>query len=440
MSAPPLSGVVVGSGVGAYVRLLRYPPARHPFLAALVARLPIAMAPLGILLLVQHERGAYSTAGFVTGAFALGSAVGMPLWGRLMDRYGQIPVLLPTALGSSALLAALAGATVWGASTGLLLLAALLAGITFPPMSPAMRAAWRVILPDANARRVAFALDATSVELIFVGGPLLLSVLLGLTVPVVPLLITAALMATGAVAYCRTEAARRSRPHPAAPAPPTPAGHPRIRSIDRWRASVVGATGVGVMLFVILMLSVGFGQLDTSMAATAGQLLGGTENVGLLFAAIAGGSTVGGLVYGSRAWAVTERRAIPTLLGLFAVLLAVMALLTRLPDPSLWAVFGLLAITGATIAPTLILQQSLLDRLAPSHRLNEAQALLSAATTTGGAAGTALAGLLIDYQGLSWSFGGAAAGVGLAAGIAALSQRRWQGADEPTESSVADSD
>jgi predicted MFS family arabinose efflux permease len=183
---------------------------------------------------------------------------------------------------------------------------------------------------------------------------------------------------------------------------------------------------VGALLFVILMLSVGFGQLDTSMAATSEQLLGGTQNVGLLFAAIAGGSTVGGLVFGARAWPVTERRAIPTLLLLFSVLLAGMALLTGLRDPSLWAVFGLLTVTGATIAPTLILQQSLLDQLAPAHRLNEAQALLSAATTTGGAAGTALAGVLIDYQGLSWSFGGAALGVGVAAVLAIVSQRQWR--------------
>ena len=66
------------------------------------------MAPLGILLLIEHDRGAYAIAGLVTGAYALGSAAGTPLWGRLMDRFGQVPVLLPTSLGSATLLAALA--------------------------------------------------------------------------------------------------------------------------------------------------------------------------------------------------------------------------------------------------------------------------------------------------------------------------------------------
>lgn len=421
-----MPGVEVGNGIRAYLRLLSHGPAGRPFLAALIARLPLAMAPLGMLLLVQNERGAYAVAGIVTGAFAVGCAGGTPVWGRLMDRLGQIRVLLPTSLASAALLAALAVATVSHAPTAVLVLLSVSAGLTFPPMSPAMRAAWRVILPNPDSRRVAFALDATAIEMIFVGGPLLLSILLAVTAPIVPLLVTAGLMAAGGIAYCRTEAARRSRPIRTAPVPssdldPAMAAGPV-------RRTAVTAAGVGALLFVMLMLSVGFGQLDTSMAATAGKLLGGTEHVGLLFAAIAGGSTVGGLVFGSRTWPFDERRAVPTLLAVFAVLLSVMALLMSLPHASLWMVFPLLFVTGCTIAPTLIMQQSLLDHLSPSDRLNEAQAFLSASNTTGAAAGTALAGVLIDFHGLAWSFGGAAIGAAAASVIALVSQAHWRAA------------
>ena len=417
--------VVIGSGAGAYLRLLRHGPAGRPFIAALIARLPISMAPLGILLLVQHERDAYSTAGFVTGAFAIGSAAGTPIWGRLMDRMGQTRVLLPTSLISAALLSSVALATVWEAATAMLVALAALAGLSYPPMSPAMRAAWRVIFPDDSSRRVAFALDATSIELIFVGGPLLLSALLAFTPPVVPLLVTAGLMAGGGVAYCRTDAARRSGPLRAKPATATPTG-PSVRT--EGPRSAVTVAGVATLLLVMLALSIGFGQLDTSMAGMAGKLLGGTSQVGLLFAAIAGGSTIGGLVFGARHWPFDERRAVPALLTLFALLLAVMATLMALPAVSLWFVYPVLVVTGITIAPTLIMQQSLLDHLSPSHRLNEAQAFLSASNTTGAAAGTALAGLLIDFQGLGWSFGGAAIAAALAALIAAVSQSQWRSA------------
>ena len=416
------TGPQLGDGLGAYIRLLRYGPAGRPFIAAFLARLPISMAPLGILLLIEHDRGAYAVAGLVTGAYALGSAAGTPLWGRLMDRFGQVPVLLPTSLGSAALLATLAVSTVTGAPTAVLLVCSAAAGLTYPPISPAIRSAYRIILPDPAARRVAFALDATSVELLFVGGPLLLSVLLALTPPVAPLLVTAGFMAGGGVAYCRTDAARRWRPDS------PELGRPRHRDVGR--RSAVTAPGVAAVLAVMLTLSIGFGQLDTSMAATAGERLGGTDKVGLLFAAIAGGSTVGGLAFGSRRWPFDERRAVAVLLGLFAVFLSAMAVLVSFPASPLWLMFPLLFLTGCTIAPTLIMQQSLLDQLSPAHRLNEAQAFLSAATTTGGAAGTAIAGFVIDGWGLSAAFAGAAVGAALAAAIALASQAHWRGALE----------
>ena len=454
MNRPEIGGAVIGSGLRAYLRLLRYGPAARPFLAALVARLPMVMAPLGILLLVQNDRGAYSLAGFVTGAYAVGCAAGTPLWGRLMDRFGQPTVLLPTSLASSAMLVALALATVSGAGTAVLVTLAAGTGLAYPPISPALRTAWRVIFADPASRRVAFALDATSVELIFVGGPLLLSVLLAVTAPVIPLLVTAALMSGGGVAYCLTRAARNSiplRPTAGEPAPlPSrgtglsvpggPAGEDGIggeteatsghASAPSSGRTAVTATGVGALLLVMLALSVGFGQLDTSMAATAGALLGGTEHVGLLFAAIAGGSTVGGLAFGARSWPFDERQAVPVLLTLFALLLGAMAVLMAIPHPSLWLVFPLLFVTGGTIAPTLIMQQSLLDHLAPAHQRNEAQAFLSASNTTGAAAGTAMAGLLIDFHGLGWSFAGAAIAAGIAAAVALVNRAHWQRATD----------
>lgn len=428
MPAPPPQ-VDLGRGLTSYLRLLGHPPARSPFLAILIGRLSIAMAPIGILLLIQGARGTYSLAGVVTGAYAVGSALGTPVWGRLMDRFGQVRVLVPTAAVSAALLAGLAFAGVGTAPPAVLVVLAVLAGVSYPPITPALRSAWRVIFLDQESRRVAFALDATSVELIFVGGPLLLSLLLAVTPPVVPLLVTAGTLAAGTLAYCRTDAARLSVPgRPALPAPGEHEGPGRAGG----RRSAVTAPGVVALLLVMATLSVGFGQLDTSMAATAGVLLGDTDRVGLLFTAIAGGSAAGGLVYGARRWSFDERRAVPVLLTAFAVLLAAMAVLMTLPVVPLWALFPLLSCTGATIAPTLIMQQNLLDQLSPAHRLNEAQSFLSASNTTGAALGTALAGLVIDSQGLGSSYAGAAVFAAAAALVAVTSRRRWRAAADAT--------
>ena len=413
-------GVDLGTGLPAYGRFLRHGPAARPFVFAALARLTLAMVPLGILILVEQERHAYAIAGVVSGGYALGAAVGMPVWGRLMDRYGQVRVLLPTSLISAALLVGLAVATTGGAPDLALVAIAVGVGLSYPAISPALRSSFRIVLPDPQDRRVAFALDATSVELAFVCGPLLISALLLPAMPLLPLLVTAGLLAGGCLAYCATGVARRAT----ATVQRAAAGHDP-GSTGTVPRTALAASGVATVLVVMLMLSVGFGQLDTSMAATADRALGGTERVGILFAAIAGGSTVGGLAFGARHWPFDERRAVPFLLCLFGLFLALLASLLSAGTVNLLILLPVLFLTGLTIAPTLIMQQSLLDRLAPADRLNEAQAFLSASNTTGAAVGTAIAGIVIDVGGLSWSFGGAALGVLFAAGVAVLNQQRW---------------
>jgi MFS family permease len=415
-----LPEVQLGTGVRAYGRFLRHGPASRPFIFAALARLTLAMVPLGILILVEQERQAYAIAGVVAGAYAIGAAVGTPVWGRLMDRFGQVAVLLPTAVTSAALLVGLAFATRMGAPDEALTALAASVGLSYPAISPALRSSFRIVLPDPRARRVAFALDATSVELAFVCGPLLLSALLLPGIPLLPILVSAGLLAGGAIAYCGTGAARLARPAVQRAA----SGH-NTRATATGPRTALASAGVAAVLAVMLMLSVGFGQLDTSMAATSDRALGGTEQVGILFAAIAGGSTVGGLTFGARSWSFDERRAIPVLLALFGLFLAVLAGLLSVGAVNLLILLPVLFLTGLTIAPTLIMQQGLLDHLAPAHRLNEAQAFLSAATTTGAAVGTAIAGIVIDVAGLGWSFGGAALGALFAAGVAVINQSRW---------------
>ena len=265
-------GVDLGTGLGAYGRFLGHGPAARPFVFAALTRLTLAMVPLGILILVEHERHAYGIAGVVSGGYALGAAVGTPVWGRLMDRFGQVAVLVPTSVISAALLVGLALATTGGAPNLALIAIAAGVGLSYPAISPALRSSFRIVLPDPQDRRVAFALDATSVELAFVCGPLLLSALLLPGVPMLPLLVTAGLLAGGGLAYCATGVARRATGAVQRAA----AGHDP-KSTGPGPRTALAASGVAAVLVVMLMLSIGFGQLDTSMAATADRVLGGTR-------------------------------------------------------------------------------------------------------------------------------------------------------------------
>ena len=422
------------AGLRTYREVLGHGPAARPFAASVLARLPISMAPLAIVLLVSGRRGSYGLAGVVTGALALGAAVGAPVWGRAMDRVGQPPVAAGTAVASAAMLAALAVGTVTGLPAGALVGLAGLAGLAWPPMSAAMRAAWRVTLPDARRRRAGYALDAVSVESIFVGGPLLLSLLLVIAPPVVPLLVTAAVLAVGGVTYSGTRAARRApsvrtpaepvaaQPDPARPAPdPGAATGPAVRRTGTFRAP-----GLPAVFVVTAAMAVGFGQIDTSLAATAREVLGDPGRLGYLFAAIAGGSTLGGLAYGALRGAAGEHRRLPLTLGVFAAGLVPLAVLLSAGRPPLLALEPFLFLSGLAIAPSLIIGQNLVDALAPAGRVTEAQAWLSTATTTGSAAGTALAGVLVDSGGVGRALTGAVAAVAVAGATALGAQRTWR--------------
>lgn len=396
-----------------YFALLRDPVVARPFVASVVARIPIATAPLGLVLLVRTARGDYTLAGIVTGLFAVGLAVGSPLWGRAMDRLGQPRVLVPAASVSGLFLLLLTGATVWTAVPAVLLpVLAVLAGAAFPPLSPAMRSTWRVVVTSERGRRRGYALDAAAVETIFVGGPLLLSVLLLLGIAPLPLLVTVVLLVGGTLVYARSPGARRVRPQPVGAG-----GHGA-------GAALLHSRGFVLLLAVMSVMSVGFGILDVSMAGLAEHLLGSADRLGVLFAPIAGGSAIGGLLYGSRDWHSPDRRRLLVTLTLFGSLLFTVAFAAGEGVP-LVVLLVVLFFTGLFISPNLIAAQGLVDLLAPGHRLGEAQAWLSTAITAGAAVGNAVAGVLLDLAGARTALGVAATAVVTAAAVCLLAQRTW---------------
>ena len=73
--------------MSAYLDILRHGRVGVLLLAALVARLPIGINGLAVVLFLREETGSFSIAGAVAGGLALGVGVGAPLLGRLVDRF-----------------------------------------------------------------------------------------------------------------------------------------------------------------------------------------------------------------------------------------------------------------------------------------------------------------------------------------------------------------
>src|SRR4051794_21580628 len=99
-------------------RLLRDRLARRQGIAGLVAQLTQAAAGLGIILVVREAGGSLSLAGASAGAFLIATGAARPVQGRLMDRHGPPPVLIPCALLH---LAGIAGLIGWDPGRGRLL-------------------------------------------------------------------------------------------------------------------------------------------------------------------------------------------------------------------------------------------------------------------------------------------------------------------------------
>src|SRR3954466_1493603 len=93
-----------------YAEIFRAPGAKGFAAAGFIARLPIAMAPIGIVAMLSQTRGEYWLAGAVSATFALTNAVVSPQISRLVDRHGQSAVVTPATIVSIAAFLALIGA------------------------------------------------------------------------------------------------------------------------------------------------------------------------------------------------------------------------------------------------------------------------------------------------------------------------------------------
>jgi predicted MFS family arabinose efflux permease len=366
-------------------------------LPALAGRIPDSIAATGLVVLARSATGSYVTGGLAAGAFGIGTAMGAPLAGRALDRLGQRRVLgwFATCFAVALTLLAVAGA--WLGTAGLAGLA-WAAGAARPPIEAGLRALWpRLVPPDRLD--VAYTLDSTLQELIWIAGPLLLAGLLLAGNPRIPLLACAVLSLGGTLGYLAS-------PHVATG--DKPAAGPAV--------SPLRSPGLHVLLVASACYGLAAGMLNVSLVAFAGRH-GGVAWVGVLVALWGAGSLAGGLAYGSRAWrAPVERRAFACLALFGAVLMALAA------APSLAVLAFLMILLGLPLSPWLGSLNAAIQRLAPAATATEAFTWNFAVLTVGMAGGNALGGVVSEGLGPGASFlvAGAIGLAGALIGVLAL--------------------
>jgi predicted hydrolase (HD superfamily) len=128
-----------------YGRVFRAPHVAALWGASTIARLPIGINGLAIVLAVRHATGSFAVAGAAAGAYALTLGVSSPLQARLMDRLGPRRVIPPFVI-ANAVVAVVFVAVLEQAPDWALIALAGIFGLGLPPMSPIMRAMWPRLL------------------------------------------------------------------------------------------------------------------------------------------------------------------------------------------------------------------------------------------------------------------------------------------------------
>jgi MFS family permease len=365
-----------------YRRLLALPGALVFSMSGLVARLPIAMVSLGLVLLVSARTGSYSLAGAVSASFLIANAAVAVLQARLIDRLGQGRVLLPAALGFSAGMVATMAAVQLDRPAPWPQLCAALSGAAMPQIGSSIRARWSHLVPDPVQLRTAFAFESVVDESVFILGPALVTVLATAVHPLAGLgcAVLATLVGTSVlVSQKRTE-------------PPTGGRSRGARGPIPWRL-------VGPLVGCAFAMGVLLGGAEVATVAFADEH-GATALAGPLLAVWALGSLLSGVVTGA------VHSTVPNATRFRWGMLALGVLMVPLPFVHGFVLLGvMLFLSGISISPTLIAGFAWIQETVPPERITEGITLFTTGLAAGLAPGAALVGRVVDASSASASYG-----------------------------------
>ncbi|MCR6032091.1 MFS transporter [Nocardioides sp. zg-579] len=381
------------TAVAAYRRILKNPGAALFSATGLVARLPISMAGLGIVLLVESSTGSYGVAGAVSAAYMVANALLAIVQGRLLDALGQGRVLATASVVFGIAMVVLVTSVEAGWPIGATYAAAAFAGGSLPQIGSCVRTRWSYVLEAPADKQTAYALEAVADETVFIIGPILVTLLATTVDPVAGLAVAIVAGVSGSLAFAAqraTEPPPHRHDHSTGARPPMP-----------WRTVAplaVGSAALGVL----------FGAAEVTTVAFADEQ-GNEAYAGGLLAVWALGSLVAGFVTGAVAW--KRGPAVRVRWGAFAMACAMAPLYFV---DTVWLMGVVLLAGGLAIAPTLVATMSLTERVVPGSRLTEGMAIMQTGLVAGVAPGATISGFVVDHQGAS-----AAYLVSLGAGVVA---------------------
>ena len=349
----------------------------------------MTMLPLALLSAVHLRTGSWASAGITTGAYTVSLAVMAPVMGRLVDRRGPRPVLLITGLLHPAVLVALVAALVSSLPVSVVYAGAAAAGASLPVVAPTVRSLWsQLVAAGSPERAAAFALDSVGGELSWVLGPLVVAGALLVTSPVAALLVAAGVCLLGTIA------GRAQRPGTAVGAPGRRcAAGRRAVAGTRYGHAAVRRRGADVQLRRDER-----SECPRPMPSRWG--CGGSAV--RCWPCGQAGSAISGIWFGTRH--IARPLGDQWRWGLLIVAVAIVPLAL---ERGLWIV-PFAFVLGATIAPVIIVQNSLVAELAPPGTTTEAFTWITTVAYGTSSLGTSVGGAVVEAAGVPGAFGLAA--------------------------------
>ena len=311
-------------------------------------------------------------------------------------------MLVMSAFAQAGALTALVIATRSGATSAVLVTVAALAGALTPPISSCVRTLWPRVSPTEEVLEAAYQIDATSQELIWTCGPLLVAAVVSAGSPAGAVVLTIGITLAGTVWFATAPAVSGWR---------VPA------RADSWRSAIM-TPGLPIVLCATALMGFGIGAVEVGLPALAVHA-GSHAAAGLLLALLSIGSIIGGVAYGTRTWRTAMTVRYPALLFLVAVTIAPLILAN-----SLAAGIPLSLLAGVCLAPVWSCEYALTGALASQQTATEAFTWLNGGLIAGLAGGNAVAGLLVQAGGTGRVFAIGSLVTALAAALAFSCRRR----------------
>lgn len=259
-----------------YSQVLSNRSGQYLLISSFPARLAYGMISLSIFFKVQQTTGSIAAAGLATGINGITGATTAGLRGSIIDKFGmKIPLRI---LAPGYALSILLFST--GTSKTELVVFAGILGLSAPPINLSVRPLWKVTVPQDQIRS-AYAIDTAVMNSVGVFGPLLATTLALNSSPEVALRICSVLIFIGGAALSLSPQLKRWKPE-----------KKTSNDLAVWRTPAMR-----LLMLEGVFIGLGWGAFDIAIPAFT-TLESIPQRTGVIFAIMAAGTVIGGLVAG----------------------------------------------------------------------------------------------------------------------------------------------